>query len=94
MPPPISKLTDRLWAQAFAEAARSTEKKPQGDGWKTVHDIVADLSVANGKKMGKCKVQSLITKLVRARKLEVFNGSFYNENLKFCCRRVWYRPIS
>ena len=83
MPPKTSSSIDKAWADSFQQAL-THEKKPQGDGWKTAKQLIADYDI------GKNRAMRALNKCLEEGKLEQFRGLQYNG--KRLQNQVWYRP--
>jgi hypothetical protein len=77
---PRSAPTDR-WAAFTKALTDKPEKRPEGEGWKTIREIAKEFDVPIGK----------ARKAVKAMKHERFIGSIMRHgNLN---SETWYRPI-
>lgn len=83
MPRKPSQRTDN-WAAAFGAALREKEQRPPGDGWKTSHELRAQMQV------GRCKFYDILRTMKLGGRIEHFLGTTTAGGGKLV-RCDWYR---
>ena len=71
------------WAAAFGAALRNKEQRPPGEGWKTSHELRAQMQV------GRCKFYDTLRAMKLAGSVEHFLGTTTTSGKLVRCD--WYR---
>lgn len=72
-----------IWAEFSDKLVQSLERRPTGEGWMTVHDVM--------KRFKKTRVAANKFLRQNADKIDRFRGLTMGVNGKRVCR-MWYRP--
>ena len=81
-----SKRNNSDWVKAIADANASIGRPPEGEGWKTFHELQKET------KLGNNKLRRILTVGMEAGTFEHYEGTKANSTGRIC-RSVWYRPI-
>lgn len=86
MPPKPSRNTERAWTEAL-EVTIAEPDRPEGDGWMSTNEIVADRKL-NPRGLSRKTMQEYLKTKVNCGKLESVWG--FSENRR---RARFYRPV-
>ena len=75
------------WAKNLESISRTVARLPEGDGWFSAEEFIANSG------MGRAKAYRVMKQMQTDGKMEYFHGSDYNPRLGHNCRRVWYRFV-
>ena len=75
------------WAKSPQDISQTNEKKPQGDGWFTVKEFMANADI------GTHRAYELIRSGIENEQVEKFTGSEYSPTHRQRVKRAWYRFV-
>ena len=81
-----SKRVHKNWIKALSEQNEKDGKCPEGEGWSTFHELIAEHN------LGQNKLRKMLSNGVASGPFEAFKGSRPKVTGRLT-RCVWYRPI-
>ena len=80
-----SKRDKHDWVNNLRNLHLKNERTPEGDGWKTYAEILAETG------LGENRLRKLIREGIREGKIITYEGSTMNKGHERLTRRIWYK---